>query len=451
MRTRLLLLVGFFSILGMAALVQGADAVAPRFVPEHKQAVDFWLRSNLERLTEFCRNVHAHPELSGEEKQTSAWVAEELGRAGCKVIANVGGHGVVGILENGPGRVVLVRGDMDALPIVEESGLPYASTVKTKQPDGTEVGVMHACGHDIHSTVLIGTAQALAAIKEKWHGTVVFVGQPAEEKGNGADRMIKDGLYERIPAPAYCIALHVAHDLPVGDVACASGWASANVDSVDITIHGRGGHGARPNTTVDPIVTAAYVITQLQTLVSRRMDPITPAVVTVGSIHGGSKHNVIPDSVKMQLTVRSYADDVRQKLLDGIRQITTETCAAFGCPKPPDIVLDPDFTPACYNDPQLTDAAMQVFRQVFGNDHVGPRPAEMGGEDFGFFPRVAKVPGLQFTLGSIPRDRYTTAREKGESLPSLHSAKYTPDHQLSVEAGVRAMSAITLTLLDQDK
>jgi hippurate hydrolase len=419
-----------------------------RFDSNASRQINEWLDSNLARFASICRQVHANPELSGQEEKTAALVAHELRAAGCSVSTRLGGHGVAGVLVNGAGPCVLVRGDMDALPIIEDTGLPYASAVRCKRADGAEVGVMHACGHDIHTSMLIGTAHALAASKNCWRGTILFIGQPSEETGNGADRMVRDGLFERVPRPDYCLALHVAPDLPVGQVGCTSGWATATVDSVDITIFGRGGHGARPNLAVDPIVAAAYVITQLQTLVSRRVDPLESAVVTVGAIHGGSKHNVIPVQLRMQLTVRSYTDAVRRQLLEGIRQITTQVCAGFGCPRVPDVVVDPDSTPASFNDPALASRATEVFRGVFGEENVIYRPAKMWSEDFGFLPRAAKAPGIQFDLGCVARERFAASQQPGgEELPSVHSSSFAPDLEPTLRAGILAMGALTLTLL----
>lgn len=439
------------AVLGIcsAALAAGGDEVSATYREPQAQAVQRWLDGNLAALTATCRHLHANPELSLHEEKTAELVARDLKAAGCEVTTGVGGHGVVGVLRNGAGPVVLVRGDMDALPIVEDTGLDYASKVTVTEPDGRVVGVMHACGHDVHTTMLIGTAQALSALRDLWRGTAVLIAQPAEELGLGAGAMIDDGLFERFPRPQYCLSLHVSHKLPAGTVGYVPGWAAANVDSVDITIFGRGGHGARPNSTVDPIVTAAYVITQLQTLVSRRVDPIAPAVVTVGSIHGGSKHNVIPDEVRLQLTVRSYTDEVRRQLLDGIRQITTDVCKSFGCPRPPDVVVDEaTFTPACYNDPGLTVGAAEVFRKLLGDEHVVQLEPEMGGEDFGQFARRLGVPGLQYSLGSISQEAYAASQAPGAApLPSLHSSRYVADTGPAVRAGVSTMTTLTMSLL----
>ena len=343
-----------------------------------------------------------------------------------------------------------MRGEMDALPGTEETGLPYRSQVKAPGPDGRLVGVMHACGHDIHQTCLVGTAKVLAKLSDSWSGTLVMIAQPAEELGLGARMMIEDGLFERFPRPDYCLSLHVSGDLPTGRIGYTSGWAMANVDSVDITIYGRGGHGSRPNQTVDPVVTAAHVIVALQTIVSRRIDPIEPGVVTVGSVHAGSKHNIISDEAKLQVTVRSYTDQTRKILLDGIREITLHICEAMGCPRPPDVVVrDDEFTPAAYNDPALTMALVEVMRSVVGSQEVVERPARMGGEDFGRYARFLDVPGFMFFLGSIEKQRYAQSLQPGAPpLPPLHSSTYAPDPIPTIKTGIRCLASNALALLN---
>ncbi len=402
-------------------------------------------------LLKYYEDLHAHPELSLNEKETARKVAHELAKHGYKVTQNVGGYGVVGVFKNGPGPTILVRGDMDALPITEDTGLVYASKVVVPGSDGRPAGVMHACGHDIHQTCLVATASVMAAFKEYWRGTLVIVAQPAEEIGKGAVAMINDGLFERFPVPDYYLALHVSSDLPVGVVGYTSGWALANVDSVDITIFGVGGHGSRPNQTVDPIVTAAQVINSLQTIVSRRLAPTEPGVVTVGSIHAGSKHNIIPGEAKLQLTVRSYSDETRKLLLDGIREITINTCRAMGCPRDPIVdTRDDEFTPATYNDPRLTKALVGILQEVLGGDNVIEEKAKMGGEDFGQFSRKHRAPSFIYWLGSVGRKQYNQSlTEGGSPLPPLHSSTYSPDPMFSIRSGAVTMSALVLSLMDQ--
>lgn len=409
-----------------------------------------WLHRTLPSWVRRYEEVHAHPELSLAEHATAATVAAELERAGYRVTSGVGGTGVVGVLANGTGPVVLVRGDMDALPVKEETGLPYASRVTATLPDGNATGVMHACGHDVHTTALLAVATLLAEMRASWRGTLVAVAQPAEELGRGADAMIRDGLFTRVPKPDAVVALHVAADLAAGDVGITPGFHMANVDSVDVTIYGRGGHGARPHETVDPIVTAAHVVTALQTLVSRRVDPVEPAVVTVGAIHGGTKHNVIPDQVTLQLTVRSFRDDVRRTLLDGIAEITTDVCAAFRCPRSPLVKVKEEGTPAAYNDPALTAAARAVFTAAFGPAAVVERRPEMGGEDFGRYATAANAPGFMFRLGSIDRTALAASRKPGATaLPGLHSSRYAPTPAPTLATGIRAMAHLVLSLLSR--
>lgn len=407
-----------------------------------------WVEGNIDKLMEFYVERHRSPELSLNEEDSAEAVATALRHAGYDVTTGVGGFGVVGVLKNGNGPTVLIRGDMDALPITEETGLPFASTVVAERSDGTAVGVMHACGHDVHMTNLVGTAGALAAAKTHWRGTVVAVGQPAEEIGRGAAAMIEDGFFERFPKPDYCIALHVNGLAPVGSVGLATGWATANVDSVDITIFGRGGHGARPHDSVDPIVIASQVVVALQTLVSRRLDPVEGGVVTVGSFHAGSKHNIIPDQAKLQLTVRSFSDDSRRLLLDGIRDIATLTARAMGSPKDPLVVVAEDqYTPAVYNDPKLAALATRVMGDIVGKNGVQSYPPLTIGEDFGRFPRTAQVPGLLYWLGATDPEVYARAQVTGEALPNIHSSQFAPDADATISHGIRTMSAIALELL----
>jgi hippurate hydrolase len=427
------------------APVLAANAIGSRAAD--KAAVEAWVDGNLERLIATYKTIHANPELSLQEEKTATLVAGALQRAGYEVTLNVGGTGVVGVIRNGPGRTLLLRGDMDALPVTEATGAAYASRVRVEQQGGS-VGVMHACGHDVHTTNLIGTAQMLANLRDKWTGTLVIAGQPAEELGKGAKMMIEDGLFDRFPRPDMTLALHVSHDLPAGTVGYTPGWSAANVDSVDITIFGRGGHGARPHESVDPIVATAHLVISLQTLVSRRVDPTEPAVVTVGSIHGGSKHNVIPDEVRLQLTVRSYTDDVRQQLLAGIRQIANDTCVTFRCPQEPLVAVKDEFTPAMYNDPQLTAAAVDVFRSVLGAENVVEKKAEMGGEDFGRYARALQVPGFMYRLGAVHRKAYRASLKEGSPpLPPVHSSRFLPDPEPTLRTGLESMGNLALALL----
>ena len=433
----------------LATTVVAQDPIELNPSEAQTKAISAWVDEHLAASVETYKHLHANPELSFQEFKTSTLVAKSLEKSGFEVTHGVGKTGVVAVLENGDGPTVLIRGDMDALPVVEKTGLAYASKVEVKGSDGTTVGAMHACGHDVHTATVIGIGRLLVDLRDHWSGTVVLIAQPAEEIGRGSKYMIADGLFERFPKPDFCLSLHVMHRLPVGAVGYTSGWAFANVDSVDITIFGKGGHGARPHSTVDPIVTAAQVVTALQTIVSRRLAPVEPGVVTVGSIHGGSKHNIIPDEVKLQLTVRSYTDDVRRLLLDSIRQITVDTCKAMGCPKPPLVVVDEDeFTPASYNDPALTEAAANLFRKLLGEDNVFEMPATMGGEDFGRFAKHLGVPGLQYRIGTVTRERWEASLKPGATpLPSLHSALFYPQPEEAMKLSLESMANLALGLL----
>lgn len=426
----------------------GDEAIRIEVRRGDRQLVEEWLSAHLEELLATYRHLHGHPELSLEEAETAALLAAELRRAGFRVTPGVGGNGVAAVMVNGDGPTLLLRGDMDALPVTEATGLPYASEVRRTRPDGTRVGVMHACGHDVHTTSLLGTARLLASARDAWSGTLLIVGQPAEEIGRGALMMLEDGLFERFPAPDYALALHVDAELPAGQVAALSGWSNANVDSVDITVFGRGGHGARPQAAVDPILAAAHMITALQTLVSRRVNPIEAAVVTVGSIHGGTKRNVIPDEVAMQLTVRSYSDETRRLLLDGIQQIAGDTCRTFGCPRPPEVSIRDEYTPAVYNDPELARAALQVFERALGRDAIAKLRPSMGGEDFGRYGRALGIPSLLFRVGSVNAEVYAASLEPGGArLPSLHSPRYQPDPEPTLRTAISSTSYLAIALL----
>ncbi|MEE9295482.1 MAG: amidohydrolase [Phycisphaerae bacterium] len=435
-------------LLSSSALADGPVQVHYR--QELAAKIASQVTGSLDDLVAFYKDLHANPELSLQEERSAGRIAQRLQRLGYAVTSNVGGHGVVAVLANGNGPTVLIRGDMDALPVTEETGLPYRSRVTAISRDGTRVGVMHACGHDLHQTCLIGTAAVLAELRDQWSGTALIIAQPAEEIGKGALAMINDGLFERFPRPDACLGLHVSASVPAGDITYSPGWAMANVDSVDITIYGRGGHGSRPHETIDPVVAAAHTVVALQTIVARRVDPLEPAVISVGSIHAGSKHNIISNQARMQVTVRSYNEHTRKILLDGIRQVTINTCRALGCTRDPDIHLrDDEFTPATYNDPALTAAAAEVLARVVGDDHIKSVKPVMGGEDFGRYGRYLNVPSLMFWLGSIEQARYQASKKPGAPLlPPLHSSTYAPDPAPTISTGVRCMSSLALSLLD---
>jgi hippurate hydrolase len=456
MRTRLptarsrLALVSLAAFALVAALPRLREVTAAR--PEDNGRlgeVDQHVAAQLSDLQELYKHLHRNPELSLQEFRTSARLAQELSKLGFTVTSKVGGTGVVGVLENGKGPTVLVRTDMDALPVTEKTGLEYASKVRARDRHGNEVGVMHACGHDMHMTCWVGTARVLAAMKDRWKGTLVFIGQPAEEIGTGAREMLKDGLFKRFPKPDYCLALHCDALGPHGAVAYTEGLALANVDSVDITVKGKGGHGASPHMTIDPVVLAARIILDLQTLVSRETSPTDPAVVTVGSIHGGTKHNIIPDEVKLQLTVRSTKDSVRKHLLDGIRRVAEGCAKAANAPMPEVKVDESEFTPAMYNEPALTRKTVALFKELLGAGRVRERPPIMGGEDFSRYAREG-VPAFLYFLGTVAPEKFEASQKPGgEPLPSLHSDRFAPVMTPSIKTGVRTMSMAALNLLGQ--
>jgi amidohydrolase len=392
------------------------------------------------------KHFHTHPELSLQEEQTAARLVQELKGTGFDVTPEVGGHGIVAVFKNGDGPTVLVRTDMDALPVVEQTGLPYASTVRARDRDGNDVGVMHACGHDVHMTCWVGTARVLAGLKERWHGTLVFIAQPAEEIGTGARMMLDAGLFRKFPRPDYCLALHCDARQPHGHVAFTDGLALANVDTVDILVKGKGGHGASPHMTVDPIVLASRIVLDLQIIASRETNPTDPVVVTVGSIHGGTKHNIIPNEVKLQLTVRTTKDDVRKHTLEAISRIAKAAALGANAPEP-EIKVDLDeFTPALLNESKLTHKTVELFKEVLGEDKVHERPAVMGGEDFGRYGREG-IPIFMYWLGTVPPER-AAAADKGEvQLPSLHADGFYPIPEPTLRTGVLTMSLAVLNLV----
>ena len=397
-------------------------------------------------------DFHRNPELSYVENRTAGIIADELRAAGATVTEGVGGTGVVGIMKNGDGPTVLVRADMDGLPVKEASGLPYASTVTQVGIEGNEVPVMHACGHDVHITSLIGTARRLAAMKDRWQGTVVFIAQPAEERLGGARKMLEDGLYTRFPKPDYALAFHVSSGTPTGKLIMEPGLNYSSSDSVDIVVHGVGAHGASPHMGKDPIVMGAEIIMALQTLVSREISPLKPGVVTVGAFHSGLKHNIISDRAEMQLTVRSDDEETRQKLLEGIKRIAVNVGRMNGLPedKLPEVKVSHESTPATMNDPELTARMREAFQDAFGKDvlHFEPREG-MGAEDFAYFVQPdLGVPGAYFAVGGTPQAVIDAAANGGPPVPSHHSPLFKVAAEPSVRLGTEAMTVAVLDLLD---
>jgi len=433
--------------LKLAIAVAMAMATSPAAAATLTEAV----RADLPQLLALYRDLHANPELSMQEVRTPAKLAAEMRRLGFQVTEKVGKTGVVSVLKNGPGPVLMIRADMDALPVEEQTGLPFASKVRAAARSGVESGVMHACGHDTHMAGFIGTARRLAAMKDQWAGTLVMILQPGEETGEGAKAMLDDGLYTRFPKPGHVLAFHDAAALPAGVIGITPGYALANVDSVDITVKGVGGHGAYPHTTRDPIVLASRIVTALQTLVSRENDPANPAVVTVGSFQAGAKHNIIPDEARLQLTVRSYKPEVRKLLLDGIRRIARGEAIAAGMPEdrmPVVTVREAEYTPATYNTEKLSNQALELFTRHFGPQRALKTPAVMGGEDFSRYWLADKsIESLIFWVGGTPRAKWDAAGGDPQKLPSLHSPFWAPDAEAVISTAVEAMTLAALDIL----
>ncbi len=403
-------------------------------------------------LFELYRHLHSNPELSFHEVKTTERMQQELRNAGFEVTGNVGGHGFVGLFRNGTGPTVMIRTDLDALPVTEQTGLEYASRVRTKDDQGNEVGVMHACGHDIHMTSFVGTARLLSQLKSKWQGTLVMIGQPAEERGSGAKAMLAAGLFQKFPKPDAVLALHDDATLEAGKVGVAEGPALAGTASLDLKIRGVSGHGAWSYTAKDPIVLAAQTVLGLQTIVSREMRAIDPAVVTVGSIHGGTKHNIIPDEVQLQLTIRFFSDAIRSQLLESIERIAKGMAQAAGVPPGREPILkvreDESIGPTV-NTPDLTRRVQRALEGAMGKDSVLAMEPVMGGEDFGYFGRTSeKIPICIFWLGAVGKERIAESRRAGgKPLPSLHSSIYAPLPEPAIKTGVKAMTAAALDLL----
>jgi len=430
--------------------VSAEPTPAVSWLNDRLTAVDRSFEAEKRDLVALYQHLHANPELSLMEVKTAARLADELRKLGFEVTEKVGGTGVVGVIKNGPGPVVLVRTDMDALPVVEQTGLPYASKVRTKDLAGKEVGVMHACGHDIHMTSWVGTARALAANKDKWSGTLLMIAQPAEEIGAGAKAMLEDGLYQRFPKPDYAIALHTDPFAEFGSISYAEGLTMANADSVDILVKGRGGHGSAPHTTIDPIVLAARIILDLQLIVSRESNPVDPCVVTVGSIHGGTKHNIIPNEVQMQLTVRTTNNVSRDRVLRSIDRIA-KTAAQGALAPEPEVKVHVIYTPATVNDVALARRTAAVFRELLGEANVRIRQPLLGAEDFSRYA-AEKTPIFMFFLGTMARDRIEASKKEGAApLPGWHSDSYAPSPEGSVQAGMRTLSLAAMDLLRKSK
>ncbi|GAY22060.1 MULTISPECIES: amidohydrolase [Sphingobium] len=429
------------------APVNGATPATP------PNAIAATIAKDMDGLMTLYRDLHANPELSEQESATAAKLARRLKAMKFTVTEKVGGTGVVAVLKNGSGPVLLIRADMDGLPVTEQTGLEFASRVKAKTADGSETGVMHACGHDTHMTAFIETARLLSTMKEEWKGTLVMILQPAEEVGRGARLMLEDGLYTRFPRPTHAIAFHDAANLEAGKIGYTPGFALANVDSVDLLVRGVGGHGAYPQTTRDPIVIGARIVNSLQTLVSREQDPFDPAVVTVGSFMGGAKHNVIPDDAKMLLTVRSYSDETREKLIRGIERVARGEAIAAGVPddRMPVISVKDEFTPSTYNPPAFANRMADVLKAHFPEGTVSETRPSMAGEDFGRYYRADKsIESFIFWVGGVPADQMAKAKAGEVSLPSLHSPFWAPQADQVIATASEAMTVLAMHILKRE-
>jgi amidohydrolase len=426
--------------------------------PVMAQDLPAFVNGQLPGLVDIYKGLHAHPELSHHEEQSSALVAAELRKAGFTVTEHVGKYpdgtqafGVVAILKNGAGPTLLIRSDMDALPIVEETGLPYASHVKSKNASGQEVGVMHACGHDIHMTTLIGVGRSMAAMNSQWHGTLMLIGQPSEETIDGAKAMLADHLYERFGTPDMAIALHDTNQGAAGTVSIIPGASQASSTSVDVIMRGIGGHGSAPQVGKDPIVMAAEFIVQLQTIVSRQEDPHDLTVVTVGDIHGGTKRNIIPDDVKMELTVRTFTDKSLNIVLDGVRRTAQGVALSAGVPEdraPIVTILKDESTPVNFNNPALTARVKSTLVKTLGAQNVIDGTSHMGSEDFGVLGLDGhKIPTFMFWLGAMDPAKYAAAEAAGKFLPGTHTSRFEPVPEPTLRTGVLAMTSAAIALL----
>jgi hippurate hydrolase len=420
------------------------------------QSLDAMIDRDMASWLTTYRNLHTAPELSHREEKTAAFVAGELRKLGFTVTERIGkfqneqwvGYGVVGVMKNGPGPTVLFRTELDALPVEEKTGLAYASSVKTKNDAGLEVNVMHACGHDMHMTSFLGSAKMLTELKSRWSGTLVMLAQPAEETGDGANAMLRDNVYNNFPRPDFAIALHDKPELETGKVGYTPGYAMASATSIDIKIRGIGGHGSAPELAKDPIVVAAQVVMALQTIVSRENSPLDPAVVTVGSIHGGTRYNIIPDEVNLQLTVRTYKEEVRKRVLAAIERIVKGVAATAGIPEDrAPIVKIAEGTGSTYNDPQLLERLVGVFKQALGDENVVQMPPMMASEDFSYFSLDRKIPTTIFWLGASDPAKVKQSRESGVALPGLHSALFAPVPEPTLRTGVKATTSAVLDLM----
>lgn len=439
---------GIQSVITMLLILAGLNVFSQAV---DRKKIDKLLEKEYENLVALYQYLHANPELSLQEKETAARMAKELKAAGFDVTTDFGGHGVVGVLKNGPGKVILVRTDMDALPLAEKTNVTYTSNAMAKDEAGKEVPVMHACGHDMHMTVWTGAARIIAQLKNAWKGTVVFIAQPAEETGVGALSMIDAGLFSKFPRPDYLLALHVNSAVETGKIGFCPGYSLANIDMLDITVKGKGGHSASPHTTIDPIMIASKLVLAFQDIVAREVPAVQPAVISVGSIHGGATGNIIPAEVKMEVSVRALNDDIHRKLIESIKRTCEGIASSCGVPPAdyPTINIRKHGSPAVYNDPALCDNLSNHLTTVLGNDNVLLLGPEMFGEDFGRYSRaIGKTPSVLYSLGAV-RSEDARAAEAGKLiLHSTHSPLFIPDTEPTLKTGVLTMSAAILHLLN---
>lgn len=410
---------------------------------EPNEAIDQYISSDMDYLVSIYKEIHRHPEISLEEEKTAAKLTTELRKIGFTVTQNFGGHGIVGIFNNGPGPQILYRTDMDALPMYEKTKLPYTSELVTTY-NGQEVGTMHSCGHDMHMTTWLGTARAMISMKDQWSGTLMLIGQPAEEIGAGAKMMLDEGLYEEFGVPDYGLGLHCNPTIKAGKIGISDGFTMANTESIDIKIKGIGAHGASPHQSIDPIVIASMMVMEIQTIVSRNIKPIDDAVITVGAIKGGTKHNIIPDEVTLQLTVRTYKEEVRKFIHKRLREIADGVAIAAGLPDElmPEITIPEFFTPANYNDPEMTKLFKQSAGRAISQENVIYAEPQMVGEDFAQYGSTPhKVPTVLYWLGTVTQEKID-----GGDLPGLHSPFYYPTPEESLSTGIKVNSQVLLDL-----
>jgi len=434
----------------MKSLLLVAAAVMTATSPAHSAALSDSIQADMPQLMTLYRDLHANPELSMQEVRTPALLAPQMRKLGFQVTEHVGKTGLVAVMKNGPGPVLLIRADMDALPVREQTGLPFASKAMGKLPDGTETPVMHACGHDTHITTWLATGRRLSAMKDQWSGTVVMILQPGEERVIGAQAMLDDGLFTRFPKPDYLLAFHDSATLPAGTIGVTRGFALANVDTVNIDVKGVGGHGAYPQNTKDPIVLASRIVMALQTIVSRENDPQQPAVITVGSFHAGTKSNIISDDAKLALTVRSYTPETRKLLLDGIRRVARGEAIAAGIPEDrmPVVEIEQPSADATFNTPEFSDHLLQLFGNHFGSARVVETKPIMASEDFSRFWLADKSKqSVIFWVGGVPQEKWDAVKGDTLKLPALHSPLWAPDAEKVISTATEAMTVAALDVL----